>query len=297
VSGPADGRAVAIVNPAAARGTAGRRLSELVRIFRETGARVDVLRTPAPGEAVRLARDAVAEGYRRVIAVGGDGTVNEVVNGIFESDTELAIVPLGSANDFAHGLGLRDWRTAARLAVTGSARKVDLATANSRAFANCVGVGADAVGVRALERHKRIFGSLAYVTAAIATLARYRPRRMQVHIDGETIAGPHLLIVVANGEWFGNGMRIAPGARVDDGLLDACVIGDTTLPEAIALLARVYAGTHITRPKVRMARVRDLVIEQESALPVQLDGESAQAHRLEVRCMPAALAVVTPAAP
>ncbi|HYY54374.1 MAG TPA: diacylglycerol kinase family protein [Candidatus Dormibacteraeota bacterium] len=297
MSGLQDGRAVAIVNPAADGGTAERHIKELARVFRGTGARVDMLRTPASGEAVRLARDAVAEGYTRVIAAGGDGTVNEVVNGIFGSDAELAIVPLGSANDFAHSLGLRDWRAAARLAVSGEARPVDLATANGRAFANCVGVGADAAGARVLERHKRVVGSLAYLTAAIRTIAVYRPRNLRVQIDGETIIGPHFLVVVANGERFAKGMRIAPGARVDDGLLDVCVIGNTTVAEAVVLLARVYAGTHVSRPKVRMAKVRELLIEQEGPQPVQFDGEPSQADRLEVRCLPGALPVVTPAAP
>ena len=291
------GRALAIVNPAAGHGRADRLLTELVRIFRDTGVRVDLLRTPATGEAVRLARQAVDDGYARIIAVGGDGTVNEVVNGIFGSDTELAIVPLGSANDFAHAIGLHDWRAAARLAPSGNARPIDAATANGRAFANCVGVGADAAGARVLEHHKRVFGSLAYVTAAVRTLALYRPRQLRVQFDGETLVGRHLLVVAANSERFAKGMRIAPGARVDDGLLDVCVIGDTSFVESIVLLAHVYSGTHVTRPKVRMARVRELIIEQERALPVQFDGEPGQADRVEVRCVPGALPLVAPALP
>jgi len=294
VTGSRDGRVLAVVNPTAGRGATARRLRELIAIFRETGARVDITRTPATGEAVRLARDGVAEGYSRVIAVGGDGTVHEVVNGVLGSDAELGIVPLGSANDFAHALGIRDWRAAARLAVTGNARPIDVAMANGRAFANCVGVGVDAAGARVLETHKRIVGPLAYLTAAIQTIALYRPRPLRVHVDGETIIGPHLLVVAANGEHFANGMRIAPGARVDDGVLDLCVIGNTSLLEAIVLLARVYGGTHVTRPKVRMLKVREVVIEQERSLPVQFDGEPAQAERIEVRCMPGALQVVAP---
>src|ERR671930_525503 len=105
---------MAVLNPAANRGHAEKRFRELVAIFRDSGARVDITRTPAPGEAVRLTPDAVAEGYTRIIAAGGDGTVHEVVNGVFGSEAELAVVPLGSANDFARALGIRDWRAAAR---------------------------------------------------------------------------------------------------------------------------------------------------------------------------------------
>lgn len=294
MSGLRAGRAVAVVNPAAALGSVERRVKELVAIFRETGARVDLVRTPASGEAVRLARDAVGEGYTRIIAVGGDGTVHEVLNGILGSEAELAIVPLGSANDFAHTLGIRSWRAAARLAVSGEARRIDVASANGRAFANCAGVGVDAAGARVVERHKRLVGPLAYLTAAIRTLALYRPRPLRVYVDGETIIGPHLLVVAANGERFAKGMRIAPGARVDDGLLDLCVIGNTSLIESVALLARVYRGTHVRQPKVRMAQVREVVIEQEGELPLQLDGEPTQADRVEVRCMPGAISIVTP---
>ncbi len=287
-----DGRALAVVNPAAGGGRAQGRLEDLVAIFKGANARVDVVRTPGPGEATRLAREAVAEGYRRVIAIGGDGTVHEIVNGLVGSAVELAVVPLGSANDFAAALGLREWRAAARLAATGRARAVDLAVANGRAFANCVGVGVDAAGARVVGRHRRVVGPLGYLTAALGTLATYRPRPVRIEFDGEVIAGKHLLVVAANGGRFANGMRIAPAASLDDGMLDLCVVGETSLAESIALLARVYRGAHVGRPKVRMARVRAVVIEQERALPVQLDGELTEAERIEVRCMPRALPVV-----
>lgn len=290
----ADGRALAIANPVAGGGRVQRRLEDLVKIFRETGARVDVVRTPAPGEGTRIAREAVEEGYARVIAIGGDGTVNEVLNGLLGTDTELAVVPLGSANDFAFALGLHDWRQAARLAVTGTVRPIDVAVANGRAFANCAGVGVDAAGARRVERHKRAVGPLGYLTAAVRTLATYRPQPVRVHFDGEVIIGKHLLVVASNGERFANGMRIAPGATIDDGLLDICVVGDTSLPESIALLAKVYRGAHVGHPKVRMLKVREVVIEQERVLPMELDGEVGTADRLDVRCVPGGVAVVAP---
>jgi diacylglycerol kinase (ATP) len=289
-----DGRALAVVNPVAGRGRAQRRLAEVVRIFRGTRARVDVVLTPAPGEATRLARDAVEEGYARVVAVGGDGTVHEVVNGIVDSSVELAIVPMGSANDFAAALGIGPWPEAARLALTAGARQVDMAIANGRAFANCVGVGVDAATVRRLERHRRVVGRLAYFSAALRTILTYRPRPVRVQMDGRTIEGRHMLVVASNGQWFGNGMRIAPGAAVDDGLLDVCFVGDTSPLESVRLLARVYRGTHVGHEKVRIERAREILIEQDSALPVQLDGELMRADRVEVRCMPGALAVVAP---
>ncbi len=288
-----DGRGLAIVNPVAGRGRVQRRLAEIARLLRE-GGRVDIVQTAGPGEGARLARDATDEGYDRVVAVGGDGTVHDVVNGLLGSDIRLAIVPLGTANDFAHALGIRDWRAAARQALTGAYRPVDVALANGRAVANCVGVGADAAGARLVERQKRYLGPLSYLTAAIAIAATYRPRAMRVRFDGEVLEGEHLLVVVSNGGRFANGMRIAPQAIVDDGELDLCVIGGTNRAETLALLPLVYLGAHGRHRKVRFARVREIVIEQDERAPVQYDGELAEADRIEVSCVASGLWVVTP---
>ena len=289
-----DGRALAIVNPAAGGGRGERRLRELVRIFKAAGGRVDIARTPAEGEATRLARDAARDGYARVIVVGGDGTLNEVANGIVGTDVSLAVVPMGTANDFARALGVPKWREAARLAVQGTTRPIDAALVNGRVIANCVGVGLDAAGVSVASRHKRIVGPFAYFTAAVQTIATFRPLQLRLTLDGEVVEGPRLLVVASNTERFANGMRIAPGAVVNDGLLDVCIVGDTPVPVTLVLLAKVYRGTHVGHPKVRMARVRELLIEQPRVLPVELDGELMRADRVEVRCVPGALAVVTP---
>lgn len=287
-----NGRALAIVNPVAGGGRTLNAMADLVRIFRKGGARVEMVRTTGAGEGARLAKLAGEEGYSRIIAVGGDGTVHEIANGCIGMPIQLAIVPLGSANDFASSLGLRDWRLAARLAVLGEARPVDAALANGRAFVNTAGVGIDAIGAGYVERHKRVLGPLAYVTSALMTLATARAQPMRVDLDGEVIEGRNLAVIVANGERFGNGMRIAPGARIDDGVLDVCIIGNAGRVEALLMFPTVYRGTHVRHPKVRMARVRRVVVEQERRLPVELDGEPSEADRLEIECRPRALNVV-----
>lgn len=287
-----DGRSLAIVNTAARGGQPRQMLEELVRIFRATGARVDVALTLGAGDGQRLARIAADEGYEKVIAVGGDGTVHEVVNGMLGTPLVLGVVPIGSGNDFARALGLRDWRLAARIAVLGAPRRVDAALANGRAFVNCAGVGVDAAGVRTVERHKRVVGPLAYATTAVATLATFRPVPVRIEMNGEVIEGKHLLVVVSNSERFAGGMRINPGARVDDGLLDVCVVGDTGRAEAMVLLPRVYRGAHLGHPKVRVVRVREVVIEQPRRMPVEMDGELSAAERLEITCVPGGLTVM-----
>ena len=288
-----DGRALAILNPAAGRGRVHRKLRELATILRESG-RVDIAHTAAPGDGARLAREAAEEGYERVIAVGGDGTVHDVVNGVLGSELRLAIVPLGSANDLACVLGIRDWRAAARNALRGPYRPIDVALANGRAFANALGVGADTAAARVVERHKPYLGPLAYLTAAITTAATYQPEVVRVCFDGEVIEGRHLLVVVSNSGRFGNGMRVAPQAELDDGMLDLCIVAETTRMENFRLLPLVYFGAHVGHPKVRIERVREVVIEQGARSAVQYDGELAEAARIEVSCIPLGLWVVTP---
>lgn len=288
-----DGRALAILNPAAGRGRVHRKLRELAKLLRASG-RVDIAHTAAPGDGARLAREAAEEGYDRVIAVGGDGTVHDVVNGVLGSELRLAIVPLGSANDLAHVLGIRDWRGAARGALTGPCRPIDVALANGRAVANALGVGADTAGASAVERHRPYLGPLAYLTAAIATAATYRPDPVRVTFDGEVIEGRYLLVVVANSGRFGNGMRVAPRAELDDGMLDLCLVAETTRLENFQLLPLVYFGAHVGHPKVRIERVREVLIEKAARGAVQYDGELSEAERIEVSCVPSSLWVVTP---
>jgi diacylglycerol kinase (ATP) len=297
VTGLDGGRALAIVNPVAGGGRTVAAMAELLRIFRKGGARVDMVRTTGAGEGARLARLATEDGYGKVIAVGGDGTVHEVANGLVGTAVQLAVVPLGSANDFAFSLGLRDWRLAARLAVLGEARPVDAALANGRAFVNSAGVGIDGIGAGRVQRYRRVLGPLAYLSAAVMTLATASPMPMRVHLDGEVLDGKKLLVVAANGERFGNGMRIAPGAQIDDGVLDVCIVGDAGRLEALMMFPTVYRGTHVRHPKVRMARVRRIVVEQEQRLPVELDGEPSEADRLEIECKPGALNVIGAARP
>lgn len=266
-----------ILNPTAGGGRAARNWAA---IETELVAYSDLTlhRTEAPGHALELARAAVARGVDRIIAVGGDGTVQEVVNGMARSAASLGIVPLGSGNDFAHGLDIpRDPALALRLALTGQPRRIDLGRVHDRYFTNVGGVGFDAqVAARANTGVKRRGGYWPYVAALLRELLALRTYPLELQLEGEQparVTGRMLLVAVGIGQSYGGGMRICPRADFTDGLIDLCVASDVGRFEVLALLPRVFRGTHLDHPKVSYLRTSRLTVHGPAHLAVHADGE------------------------
>ena len=273
-------RALVIVNPAAGGGRAPAAWERARRqLHLQTG--IDCVPTEAPGHARQLARQAVARGVERVVAVGGDGTVSEVAAGLAGTDASLGIVPAGTGNDFSHTLGLpRQPAAAARLALHGFARRIDLGHVQladrSATFVNVAGCGFDAEVVRRTRAARGVGGTLPYLLAVLRSVWTFRPRSLRLVLDdGDTLTRRALSVAVAIGPSYGGGLRIAPQAAIDDGLLDVCLIGDLHPLELLAVLPRAYRGTHIRHPKVELFRCRELHVESASSEPTgcQADGE------------------------
>jgi YegS/Rv2252/BmrU family lipid kinase len=290
----ADQRALAIVNPAAGHGAGERLASRIAASLRKQGLRVDIVRTPAREEAARLARDGAAEGYRVIIAVGGDGTANEIANGIAGSGAALALYPIGSGNDFARALGYpRRLRDVPRFLQNARRRTIDVGELNGRIFVNAAGVGIDGHVARRVAATSRMAGhTLGYLLGSLVGLATYRPQPMRVLIDGELRSGPFLSVVAANGTHFGSGMHVAPQASLDDGQLDVLLAGDLSPWASLVALAKLYRGTHIDGRGIELRRARVIEIELERPLAAQLDGEHTSAQRLSMRVRPGALEVL-----
>ena len=287
-------RALAIVNPAAGRGAGDRLARRIAAEFRANGFRVDVVRTPAREEAARLAREGAADGYRTILAVGGDGTANEIANGLVGTGALLALYPIGSGNDFARALGYpRRRRDLLRFLRTAQRRSIDVGELNGRVFVNAAGVGIDGHVAARVATMTRVAGPvLGYLVGALAGLVSYRPQPMRVLVDGELISGKFLTIVAANGTHFGSGMHVAPDAALDDGQLDVVLCGELgPLPSLIAL-AKLYRGKHVDGRRVVLKRARAVEIDLERALPIELDGEVSRAARLEIRLRPRSLDVL-----
>lgn len=290
---PAGARWLAILNPAACNGSGARLAGRLAGMFAEVGIRLDVTRTPGPGEAARLASDAVDDGYDVLLAVGGDGTANEVANGILGSAAALALYPTGTGNDFARNLGYPRRRDVPAFLAAATAREIDAGVANERVFVNHVGIGIDGVVAERARAYGHYLGPLlGYAASSIAAIASYRPAEMRVSVDGEQRDGRYLIVIASNGVHFGGGMKCAPQAELDDGLLDVTLAGDLGRIAAVGSLARLYRGTHVDGKRIHGLRARSLEIELDRPLPMELDGEVSRVKTLSVRVRPRALRVL-----
>ena len=268
-----------IVNPTAGGGRAGRIVPWLrERLGPRPEARLEVTRHA--GHAERLAADG-ASAYDRIVAVGGDGTVQETINGILVSggNASLGILPTGSGNDLARSLGLPSEPAVAWSVAVGEAvRSLDLALASGsvgeRWFGSAGGIGFDAqVAATMAQRRGWQRGRAGYLLSTLAELRRFDNRRVELTVDGVTSARTVLFVAIANGEFYGGGMRIAPGAVTDDGLLDICIVGDISRATALRQIVNLYRGTHVRHPQVELLQGESISIDGGHESLVHLDGE------------------------
>lgn len=270
-----------IVNPTAGGGRASRSVAWLSeRLVDWPNAKLEVTRRR--GDAEALAADAIRLGHDRVIAVGGDGTVQEIVNGLLapSDPAELGILPVGSGNDLARSLQVPRHRVDAWMTAIGDrTRQIDAALATngreqSRWFVSAGGIGFDAQVAAAMERRSRWqTGRTGYLLTTLRELLRFTNRSVTLTIDGVTTSEDVLLIAIANGAYYGGGMRIAPAAAVDDGLLDLCIVGNLSRVAAVGQLANLYRGTHVGHPSVSIRSGSEIVIEGDAHTRTHLDGE------------------------
>jgi diacylglycerol kinase (ATP) len=265
-----------VVNPAAGRARAPGMTAEVRDLARLAGFGGEVVCTEGPGHATEIARLAAASSHDVVVSVGGDGTANEVAGGLLGTGTALAVVPAGSGNDLAAELGLpRRWRRAIAALPHARRRRIDVGWANGRPFLQSAGVGADAYIAQLRNRERLFFGSAAYAKCAIQGLLTAHPTTIAIELNGRRWTQRALAVTVANGERYGGGLRIAPGARFDDGLLDVVVLGDMGVLEALRVFPTVYFGRHLTHPKIRLERADRLsisTVDGTRPLPVHTDG-------------------------
>lgn len=284
-----------IVNPWAGRGAGARLLPSLPALLE--GLPCSIVTTEGPRHATELAAAAVREGAGVVVACGGDGTVLEVLNGLAGTSTALAVLPIGSGNDFIKPLGIpRDLHAAVRLLHDGAVRRIDLGRAGDTCFGNGLGIGFDARVAIETRHFPRLRGFPLYLAALWRAVWRYRPCPMRVEMDGKTLEGRFLMLAVANGRCLAANFWLTPQAEMDDGLFDLCLVRAMPLPVFFYHLPKVTRGRHIHLREVYMARARHVVVESATPLPVHADGEilSEGTTRLEVEILPKAVGVLCP---
>lgn len=306
---PEDRRPVfAIVNPASDNGSTARFWPRAKATLIDAGFDVKAVLTEGPGHATALARAAGEQGHRTVLYVGGDGTANEVANGLLELPTlarpALAALPRGTGGDLAKSLGisLGAAAAAARLA-RGRERIIDVAscaytgldgTHTRRFFLNIADAGIGGYVAERVNRSSKAFGGFAsFLWATLAVFATMCKPGLILTIDGQVrFTGPATSIAVCNGSRFGGGMLMAPDARPDDGVLDVVVIGDISRGDLALNLPRLYRGTHLAHPKVEAFRGCEVMIEAAVPAPLEIDGEHPGTTPFHVWIEPAALRMI-----
>lgn len=293
-------RAVVIINPLSGHGRHQHQIDAHAALAREVFARhdldVEVQATAAPGDARTLAGAAAASGCRLVVVWGGDGTVNEAAGALMHTEATLAIVPAGSGNGLALDLGVPfDAAAALALAASGPALTIDAGQVDDCFFFNIAGVGIDAVvAARFAERGLRQRGLLGYAQISTQELLRYRAQTYSLVIDGETSEHSAMLVAVANGRQYGNRLLIAPGAKLDDGLLEVVIVEQLSMLGIAWRLPSLFRGTLTSGRGVTMRAARRLQIRAPGSIPFHVDGEPRLGRdELLIQTHPAALRVRT----
>lgn len=295
-----------IVNPAAGAGRTAKRWPQIKEFLKKIGVKFEHDLTEAPGHAIELAKTAVNKGYKLIVSVGGDGTINEVVNGIYDTgnlkDVTLGIIGTGTGGDYIRTLGIpRDYLQSCKRLVHPDKMIVDLGmvehTINGekkrRLFANFAGLGFDAEVVKATTQKYKKLGSVpSYLMGLLTTLVCYHNREISLKIDGKEEERKVCTIVMSNGKYGGGSMFIAPQADIKDGLFDVVIIGDVSKPDLLASLPRIYRGTHLTHPKVTIKHAREVEIQSKVSIALQADGELLGEAPARFSILPSALTIL-----
>jgi diacylglycerol kinase (ATP) len=290
--------ALLILNPRAGVRAHTQVVERVVRAAASLGWCLDVVETLAAGDATRLAADAARVGQPIVLAGGGDGTLNEVIQALAGTATAVGAVPLGTINVWARELGLSlDPVEATRQLLRGSARRLDLGRVNGRYFLLMAGLGFDAVAVHAVEGspQKRRFGLFAFLIAGAIEAIRTRGERLRLRADGRTFETNAALVTVGNTRLWAGAVRITHRATAADGLLDVCVFPGQSLLTKLRHLFLVFVGRHEDDPDVTYLQVRELLVATRSPIPIQVDGEPLGTTPARIDIVPgAALVLVGP---
>jgi YegS/Rv2252/BmrU family lipid kinase len=300
-----DAKVAFLVNPASDGGSTGKRWPELAHRAARLGLSGETLFSERPGHLIELARSAADGGATLVVAVGGDGTLNEVVNGIAGRGVDLAVIPLGTGMDFGRTYGIpTKFEDAVRVALEGTPRTIDAGRVAYRTwggddaerwFANVGSVGmSGAVAQRANGMSKALGGKLTFFYALTRVFFEWENTEVTVTFDGGERRGRMHDVIVANGVWHGGGMMLAPDARPDDGAFDVVLIGDVSKVDFVTTAPKLYKGKHVGHPKIEIIRTRRVQVDAAEHLPIEVEGEQVGTTPAAFEVVPGALRVLVP---
>jgi diacylglycerol kinase (ATP) len=276
-----------IVNPAAGAGKTYHKWPQIKHTLNSIGLRFEDKVTEAPGHAIELAKAAAKEGYDLVVAIGGDGTLNEVVNGLYEAgslgDVTLGIVSTGTGSDYVRTVGTpHNYEDACRCFMkprklvtdVGVAEYSKNGTAVKRLFINFAGIGFDAEIVRATTQRFKALGSVpSYMMGLLSTFLNYKNQEVSINLDGKLSDKKICTVIVSHGRYGGGGMLVAPNADPTDGLFDVTVIDNINKVDLLWSFPKIYKGTHLTHPRVSTRKAGEIVLKPVQKMSLQADGE------------------------
>ena len=247
------------------------------------------------GHATELAREAVSDGANIVVAVGGDGTVNEVGRALVGTETTLAIIPTGSGNGLARHLRLpMNFRKAINVINRAKRKKIDTATLNNQFFVSVAGIGFDAYIARRFDQTKKR-GFISYFNIATSSYRKYKPRSYRISVDGRVIKRKALLISFANSSQFGNNASIDPGAEIDDGLINVCIVRKIPLWKVTLITPLFFLKKFDKTPFVEIIKGREVIVKRKKGKYIHLDGDpEKEGKSFIIKVHPLSLQVVVP---
>jgi len=294
-----------ILNPCAGRGAAAKLFAPLQRLLNEQKVQHEFVMTTRQGEASDIARQATGP---YVVAVGGDGTVNEVANGLIGSEKVLGVIPAGSGNDFVKMTGVTTkLHQALEKLLNRKTKRFDAGTvecsttgaegdvsASKRFFVNGVGIGFDAAVAARTQEMKHLRGTLLYIVAVLQTLGKYKSPNYTIRTDAGETTSKNLLIAIGNGTCAGGGFYLTPRAKIDDGLLDFCTIREIGIGRILQLMPLAMRGKHLSAKEVIYLSSKQIDVSADSGFFVHADGEivGRNVRSVKVNVVSSALSVV-----
>ncbi len=273
-------------------------LDRVANLWRDRGWRVEIAATTAPGDATRRAQQAAEAGYQAVFAAGGDGTVNEVMNGLVGTSTALGVLPLGTVNIWAREMGLSmDMLKAAGSLLKSKIMRIDVGMAGNRHFLLMAGIGFDAAVTATVNtQEKKRLGAIAYIKQAVQIAWNFRGTRPKLKIDGKRVRGKILMVTIGNSQLYGGVVKFTAHATIDDGLLDICVIKGEGMLSAPRRLISIFARHYNRDPQVQYYRGRSIEIcgRRGKQLPIQVDGDYLGQTPMTFQIVPHSLSILVP---
>ncbi|MFH0827060.1 MAG: diacylglycerol kinase family protein [Candidatus Omnitrophota bacterium] len=285
-----------IVNPVAGGGKTSAIWKDIERQIKKLGVDYSFVLTQGVGNATELAKAAEQEGFQKIFVVGGDGTLNEVINGIELSQTAVGVIPTGSGNDLSKMVGIRGIADALASLRHQKRRRIDLGKAKGRLFINNLGIGFDACVAATKKKLGILRGNLVYVFSSLKVLGSFRAYPVEITAEGYRFCDKVMSVSIGNGQFHGGCFKLTPDAVIDDGLLDACIIKELSKMKSLLSIPKAIKGTHGCLKEVNFFKAKKIFLCSQSPLWAHLDGEvlPEPVREMEIEVLPGSLELFVP---